>query len=280
MKKSLLVLLALFFVSNSAFSAIRVSPSYLELNANKSKKDYISSSFTVAGAPDETIRFKVYPEYFEIDKTGKLNVVADKGQPNSLLSKLQFYPSEFTCKEGKEQKVRFTITKTKTLPPGESRILLFLEDTKTKEILLSKAESGINGKIIVKTRVGVPIYVDKGNFNKKGNLEAVAIKTNGDNYNCEYKVKSLGNSKIRYSGVVQISQKNKLIKEQNLSGMTVPPNGWIEAIERIDIPKDQINPGQEYKVNFILSYKDERDKTQYLKKEFTFIPAKQTPSKV
>ena len=282
MKRLLIVLIALFISTNCAFSALKISPSYLELDANKVKKDYITGSFSVAGGNDETIRFKVYPEFFEHDNKGQYISLEDKGQANSLMGKINFFPNEFTCANGKEQKVRFTINNIKTLPAGESRLVLFLEDVDAKEVLLAKSANGIGGKIIVKTRVGVPIYLDKGNYTKKGNLETLALKRSKDIdiYNCEYKISSTGNSKIRYNGTAQLVQGNDLIDKFEIHGRTVQGGRFLEAMQELPIPKEKLKPGLEYKLKIIITYKDEKQHEKFLKKEILFTPEKITPSTV
>lgn len=279
--KKLLMLVTLFVLClNSANAAIRVSPAYVELDANESKKDYITGSFSVEGGKDETVRFKVYPEFFEYDTKGRFVELEDNNQKKSLIGKLKFYPMEFTCKNGNPQKVRLTITDLKTLPTGESRLILFLEDVDTKEIIIKKANGQSGGKIIVKTRVGVPVYLDKGLYSKKGSLDAVAMKKVGEEYACEYKISSLGNSKIRYSGLAMLSQGGKLIKTMDIYGMTVEGGKFIETAQRLDIPKDKIIPDQEYKLKFVLTYKDEHKHEKVLKKEITFIPEKLMTTKI
>jgi len=280
MKKILMLLALLILTVNTANAAVKISPSYVELEANKTKKDYTTGSFTITGGKDETIRFKVYPVFFQYDTKGRFVELEDKAQNNSLMGKLKFYPSEFTCKNGITQKVRFTITDLKTLPAGESRLLLFLEDVNTKEIVIKKANGDIGGKILVKTRVGVPIYLDKGNFTKRGTLDTLAFKQNGDELNCEYKVSSTGNSKIRYNGFGYLTQGDKLIKQFDVHGSTVAGGTFLEKIQQLDIPKESIIEGQEYKIKFILTYKDENQREKVLKKEITFIPNKSAQVKI
>jgi len=280
MKKLLALFTFMVLAANVATAAVRVSPSYVEVDANKTKKDYITGSFTVSGGKDETIRFKVYPEYFEYDSKGRFISLEDKNQPRSLMGKLKFFPNEFTCKDGLTQKVRFTITDLKKLPAGESKLVLFLEDVNTKEVLIKKANGQIGGKIIVKTRVGVPVYLDKGNYSKRGVLDAVALKQQGEQIACEYKVSSMGNSKIRYTGFGYLSQGDKLIKQFDIHGSTVEGGKFLEMVQKLEVPKDQLIAGKEYKFKFVLTYRDEKDNQKVLKKEMIFIPEKTVTSKV
>lgn len=272
MKKIFTLFALLIFTINTANAAIRISPSYIELNANKTKKDYITGSFTVSGGKDEVIRFKIYPVFFERDAKGGFVELPDNGQKNSLMGKVKVYPTEFTCQNGLDQKIRFTVTGLKTLPSGESRLMLFLEDVNVKEIVLKNASGGAGGKILLKTRVGVPVYVDKGLFAKKGNLDTVALKQVGESYACEYKVSSNGNSQIRYNGLGYISQGDNLIKKFDMVGAVIEGGKSIERIQKIDLPKDALVTGQEYKVKCVLTYRDEHDKEKIMKKEFTYTP--------
>lgn len=266
------VLMSLLLFANAAHAAVRISPSYIELDANKIKKEYITGSFTVAGGKDETIRFKVYPQFFEYDSKGRFVELEDNGQTDSLISHIKFFPSEFTCQNGMDQKVRFTITDLKTLPTGDSRVVLFLEDMNTKEVAIKKASGEIGGKIIVKTRVGVPVYIDKGLYSKRANLETLAFKKDGEEYLCNYKISSTGNSKIRFTGYAYLSQGKELLKQFDIHGMTVAGGKFVEAAQKLDIPKDLLKPGQEYRIKFVLTYKDEKQNQKVLKKEITFIP--------
>lgn len=280
MRKVLILFAFLISIINAASAAIRVSPGYVEIDGNKTKKDYITGAFTVEGGKDETVRFKIYPVFFEYDTKGRFVELEDNAQKNSLIGKLKFYPMEFTCKNGNPQKIRFTITNLKTLPTGESRLVLFLEDVDTKEIVIRKANGQAGGKIIVKTRVGVPVYLDRGMYTKRGTLDAIALKKVGDEFACEYKISSHGNSKIRYSGMAMLSQGGKLIKTMDVYGMTVEGGKFLDTAQRLDFPKDQIVAGQEYKLKFVLTYRDEKGSEKVLKKEITFIPEKLTTTKI
>lgn len=204
----------------------------------------------------------------------------DKGQKNSLMGKVKFFPSEFTCNNGLEQKVRFTVTGVNGLPSGESRLVLFLEDVDTKEIIIKRANGQIGGRILVKTRVGVPVYVDKGIYTKKGVIDTVALKKVKDDYACEYKISSTGNSKIRYNGIAYLSQGNKLIKQFDIHGMTVEGGKYVETSQLLDMPKEELKEGEEYKIKFVFKYQDEKQREKTIKKEITFFPAKIATGKI
>lgn len=274
MKKIFLIFITLFFLCiNQSYGAIKVSPSYVELDGNSTKKDYITGSFTVTGGKDEIVRFKVYPVFFKYDTKGRFQELEDKGQINSLMGKIKFYPTEFTCSNGEGQKVRFTITNLKTLPSGESKVMLFLEDTNTREIVLKRANGSIGGSIAVKTRVGVPVFLDKGNYTKHANFDNLTVKNNNGEISCPYKISSTGNSKVRYYGIGYLTQDNKLVKQFQVNGNVVYGGSYLEQIQPIILDKETVlDDNSEYKVKFILTYKDEHNKEKILKKEIKFKP--------
>ena len=273
MKKLCILILMLFFSLVEANAAIKISPSTIELNANTTKKDYISTAFNVSGGINETIRFKLYPVFFKYDEKGRFIELKDTGQKDSLMGKIKFYPMEFTCQNGQPQKVRLTITGLKELQNGESRLMLFLEDVNTKEVLLSKLNGNIGGKILVKTRVGVPIYVDKGNFTKKAQFLTLNANENNGILNCAYKISSNGTSKVRYTGYGYITDdNNNLIKKFKVISSNVPggTGSYIEKEQKVDLKDCVLTNGKNYNLKFVLTYKDEQDKEKILKRETSF----------
>ena len=141
-------------------------------------------------------------------------MVASKGgnDPHDISSKIRFVPSEFTVPAGKSQKVRINIAKVKALPDGESRAVLFIEDVNVKEVQVPTT-SGIGAQLILKTRVGIPVYVDKGHFVKKADIESFEVVKEQKHYFTKMKIISTGNSKVRYGGKMQIIKDKKLLDE-------------------------------------------------------------------
>lgn len=273
MKKLCLLILMLFFSLVEVKAAIKIAPSTIELNANTTKKDYISTAFNVSGGINETIRFKLYPVFFKYDEKGRFIELKDNGQKESLMGKIKFYPMEFTCQNGQPQKVRLTITGLKTLQNGESRLMLFLEDVNTKEVLLSKLNGNIGGKILVKTRVGVPIYVNKGNFTKKAQILTLNANENNGILNCTYKISSNGTSKVRYNGWGYITDNNNnLLKKFKVISSNIPGGigSYLEKEQKIDLKDCNLNNDKNYNLKLVLTYMDENNKEKILKKETSF----------
>ena len=267
MKKCLILLVALFLIL-PAQAAIKVSPTIIELDANKARGNYLTTSFDVQGGKDETIRFKIYPGFFNISKTGGMEVIEDGDVKNSLINNIRFVPSEFTLANGQRQKVRITFNDISKLPDGESRIVLFLEDVVAKEVSLPIAK-GSSSKLIVKSRVGIPIYIDKGKYTKVGQFDDLKVENSENNLVYKIRLSSQGNSKIRYTGKGQIIKDKDLVGEFNVPSNPVNAGGIFDSAFKI--PVEKLKGNEEYTLRLVLEYKDEKNQTKQMVKEARFM---------
>ncbi|CCY62485.1 putative uncharacterized protein [Clostridium sp. CAG:967] len=276
MKKFLLLLFCITFFSIKSEAAIKVTPTVIEMDTKGARSNYVTSSFNVQGAEDETIRFKIYPEYFKITSQGTMDMLEKTPAQDSLINNIKFVPSEFTLQNGRTQKVRLTVTDFDKLPDGESRLVLFLEDVAAREIVLPSGNRNVTTKLLVKTRVGIPVYLDKGNVTKKGEIDLFKAEQQGEKLVCNMKIISDGNSKIRYSGKAQIIKGRTLIDEKPINNNVVGAKNFLLTNEIL--PTDKITQDGEYKIRLILNYKDENGKIKNLIKESTVnvIKTKQT----
>lgn len=267
--KRIISLLAIILLITSAAcqAAVQLTSSTIEILANG--KNFATGSFSVKGGASETIRFKIYPEFFDISDKGKIIVNQEKNDSHSLISRIRFIPNEFTLENGKSQKVRFTVTDLNTLPDGESRLVLFLEDAKPKEVIIKDLKNKTNSVIEIRTRMGIPIYVDKGKFTKSGNLENLSASNEKDEIICKYKVNSTGNSKIRYTGKIQIIEGKSLVKEFDIEGSPVQGGKFVEIENKL--PIEGLQADKDYKLRLILTYKDQRNARKNLIKEVDLI---------
>ena len=264
-KKILTTTLALV-MTVPAFASVAVSPTRVEINANKLKSNYVTTAIEVKGDSQVPMRFKVYPGYFTIDNKGEV-VMADKATNDShdLSKKIRFVPSEFTVAQGKSQKLRINVANLNQLPDGESRAMLYIEDVNPKEMNIPTGNAGINAQLIVKTRVGVPVYIDKGKVTKDAEIEYLNVVKEKNAYYTNMKVVSKGNSKIRYSGKVQIVQGKKLVSEYNLSEKVVGANNFYVDKQKVEM--NNIKETGEYTLRTVLSFFDENGKRKNIKKE-------------
>ena len=264
MKKVLGLLIAMI-MGGSAFASITVSPTKMEINANKIKNNYMTTAVEIKGEADRAIRYRAYTGYFEISDKSEMIMKESSDNPHDLSKKVRFVPSEFTVPPGKSQKVRVNIAGIKTLPDGESRAVLFLEDVNPKEMSLPSQTSGIGAQLLLKTRVGIPIYVDKGKFTRKADIETFNIVRKNKVLYTETKIVSTGTSKIRYNGLIQVIQGKKLIAEYPLEGKVVGGNNSYIARQKIET--DKLDKSGEYTLRLIFSYFDENDNRKNIKKD-------------
>lgn len=267
MKKKILGLLIALGLSVPAFASITVSPTRLEINANKIRNNYVSTAIEIKGENDKPVRYKAYAGYFKVSENGDMIMDDATNDPHDISKQVRFVPSEFTVPPGKSQKVRVNIANIKSLPDGESRAIIYLEDVNTKEMNIPN-NYGIGAQLILKTRVGVPVYVDKGKFIKHADIESFEIVKAKDGYYAKTKIVSDGNSKIRYYGKIQIIQGKKLIDEYSVDPHVVGSNNKYTAQTKVNT--DKIKENGEYTIRLILTYTDENDNKKNIKKDAIF----------
>lgn len=270
MKKLFYFLFAIFCSGIFSFSygAIKITPTILELDTTGVKGNYLTTSFSVQGGENETIRFKVYPEYFKISETGTMDILEQTEAKDNLIKNARFVPNEFTLQNGNTQKVRLTIADVNSLPDGESRMVLFLEDVAAKELFLPSGNKNVQTKLIVKTRVGIPVYVDKGHFVKCASIEKFDIQQSEQDINLALKILSEGNSKVRYSGRAQIIRNKKLIGEYPIKNNVAGAKSFL--ITNQQIPLDDIKENGDYILRLIINYNDEKGRLKNIIKENKF----------
>ncbi len=265
MKKKIIGLILSLLIGIPTFASITVSPTRIEINANKIKNNYATTAIEIKGG-NEPMRFRAYPGYFTISEKSEMVMKDSSNDPHDISSKIRFVPSEFTIPAGKSQKVRVNIANIKSLPDGESRAVLYLEDVNAKELSVPySGNGGIGAQLILKTRVGVPVYVDKGNFKKQADIEYFNIVREKDGLYTDMKVLSTGNSKVRYNGTFQIINGKKLLDEYPLDGKVVGNNNFYIAKQKIET--DKIKEAGEYTIRVILSYFDENGNRKNIKKD-------------
>lgn len=264
MKKILGLLIALI-IATPAFASVAVAPTKIEINANKIKNNYYTTAIEIKGDSKVPMRFKAYPEYFTINERSELVQIGKSDDVHNLSKRIKFVPSEFTVMQGKSQKLRINIANINSLPDGESRAVLYIEDVNPKEINLETGRAGIGAQLIVKTRVGVPIYIDKGKFERKCEIESLNLEKSKNGLYTNMKLVSTGNSRIRYTAKAQIVEGKNLIDEYNLAPNVVGEKNYF--ISKDKVKTDKIKGAGEYTIRVIVSFYDENGKRKNITKE-------------
>jgi len=254
-------------VSLPANAAIRLSTEKFEFNV-KPNDSYITGSFTVQNDDNEEIRFKAYPEYFEISEEGTIQSGSNKTNSDGIIKNIRFNPAEFTLAPNSSQKIRFTIANVQNLPEGESRAALFLENSKTKEQSLPTSGSKVSANLVIKTRIAVPIYVEKGRIIKTGSIDNIDLKKFKNKYVYNLTVKSNGNSLIRAGGIGQIIKDDQLIAEFPINER--PIQGGTTGKYKDIMPTTGLNSDQQYKLKLTLRFTDQNQKEVVLREERPF----------
>jgi hypothetical protein len=267
LKLLLLLPLLLIFVTMPVNATVRLSTEKFEFNV-KPDDNFLAGSFTVQNDGNEMVRFRTYPGYFEISENGTILTEIKDKNANSMSENIRFNPAEFTLNPNDSQKIRFTITNVQNLPDGESRAALFLEDIKTKQQALPTGNDKVSANLVIKTRVAIPIYVDKGRVIKVGAIQQVNLEKDKSKYQYDLRIKSSGNSLIRVGGVGQIVKDNNLISEFPINERPIQA-GTVGIIKDF-IPTQKLTPDQDYTLKISLSYKDKDKKEVLLKQEIPF----------
>ena len=256
MKKKIFGLLIALSFTVAAYASITVTPTKVEIDANKVRNNYATCAIEVRGAQDKPMRYRAYTGYFKVKENSEVVFADGEKDEHNIQSKVRFVPSEFTIPAGRSQKVRVNVANIHSLPVGESRAVIYLEDVEPKEYNVPVAE-GIGAQLILKTRVAVPVYVDKGNYTRKADVESFDIVREKDGLYTKVKVVSTGNSRIKYNGMIQIIQGKKLIDEYSLEGKTV--SGGCYQIVKQKIETKKIKESGDYTLRMIFYYFDEKN---------------------
>ncbi len=264
MKKKILGLIMALSVTVSAYASITVTPTKVEINANKVRNNYVTKAIEIKGAPDKAMRYRAYTGYFKVKENSEVVFADGEKDEHNIQSKIRFVPSEFTIPAGQAQKVRVNVANLKTLPAGESRAIIYIEDVEPKEYNVPVSE-GIGAQLVLKTRVAVPVYVDKGNFTKKAEVESFDIIRKKDGLYTKMKVVSTGDSRVKYNGVIQIIEGKKLVDEYTLDSRTVSGGSYLITEQKIETEK--ISKAGEYTLRMVFYYLDEKDSRKNIKKD-------------
>ena len=175
LNKKILIIALSTFLTVPAFASIAVSPMRVEINANKVRNNYVTTALEVRGDANVPVRFKATSGYFDIDDKGEAVMPETSTSPYDLSKKIRFVPAEFNVQPGKTQKLRINVANLKSLPDGESRAMLYIEDINPKEYNIPTGRAGIGAQLIVKTRMGIPVYIDRRKFNKNAKIESCEL---------------------------------------------------------------------------------------------------------
>jgi P pilus assembly chaperone PapD len=240
-------------------AAYQINPLRLEVNYQPQRKT-TSSVVTIQNTSDETLRLKAYLENWSIDEEGR---ITNEDSAYSLPSEsVRFNPKEFEIPPGESQIVRLGITLPENLTDGEYRKLLFFEDLKPKTQLIDTGNSKVGASIVVKQRIGLAIYVYKGQLQPAAKVEQFACTFTNGRLKPDIRLINPGNRHYRANGSIVISQlsqgKYVPVSEhslQDLGDIIVLPASKLHVEPPVITEEKLTKPGK-YKVELSLADKE------------------------
>lgn len=144
----------------------------------------IKSTININNQGNEPLRVRVYGEDFRYDKIK--GFVSIPTHDRSALSYIQFSPKELVVPPGVNRNVRIGAILPPSLPDGEYRAVIFVEDLKERNI-----REGNGNAIVIKARVASVFFLSKGaskselqisaaSWDNIGKKLMVVVKNNGN----------------------------------------------------------------------------------------------------
>lgn len=262
MKRIFFALFCVLFLLTPANASMTVSPTKFKFDVKKNQK-YITGSIDLSSDnTSKAVRFKTYSGYFELSELGYLIFNFKPSDKKKSVSDFLINPKELTLSPNSKQTIRFTIPDVDKLPDGESRVIAFIEDIKTKEDILPSPGQGISASVTIRQRIGIPIYIDKGQVIKTGQIDSLTLNK-AKQY--ELAISSKGNSSIRVTGVVQLFSNNKLVKESKFYDLPILSGSRRIITDKMDI--SLLEQKNNLKLKTKLYYKNANNKKIILTKE-------------
>jgi P pilus assembly chaperone PapD len=163
MRFSNFIIPTLGVLSASAMNLVIANPSQAQtftvsplLTIADSKGGQSKNSITVTNNGKEPLRMRVYTENFTYDR--QKGFVTISNHDRSAIQYLQFSPRELVVPPGVTRNIRVASTLPPSLPDGEYRVVLFLEDLKEKKL----QNNANNNPVVMKARVASVFYISKG----------------------------------------------------------------------------------------------------------------------
>jgi hypothetical protein len=234
------VVLSTFLLwGNAAKADVAVTPLVIETDV---KQGQAQGTITVINKDAKSFRARVYTQPFTYDLETGFKLL--DASPFDLTPYLQFSPRELQVPGTDNRRIRFIARFPPSLPDGEYRAMLFTENLEAT----FQEESGANNGVIFKTaivpRVGVAIYVRKGNISH--NLTAVNARFTPKSQQLQLLVKNSGKASVITQGEWTINKGDKQIYSGRGMDTTVITEGerYLAVDYSSPAKKIQLEPGE------------------------------------
>ncbi|MFN6153403.1 MAG: hypothetical protein ACK4YK_02405 [Dolichospermum sp.] len=224
---------------NAAKADVAVAPLVIETAA---KQGQAQGTITVTNGDAKSFRARVYTQPFTYDLQTGFKLL--DASPFDLTPYLQFSPRELQVPGTDNRRIRFVVRFPPSLPDGEYRAMLFTENLEAT----FQEESGTNNGVILKTaivpRVGVAVYVRKGNISH--NLTAVNARFTPKSQQLQLLVKNTGKASAILQGKWTINKGDKQIYSGRGMDTTVITEGerYLAVDYSSPAKKIKLEPGE------------------------------------
>ena len=197
-----------------AQAQISITPQVVELDLKRGQAQ--GSILMINGSP-LPLDTKSYIGPFTYDREGGFRELKDS--PQDLTPYLQLYPLDITLAATEQRRSRFVVRLAPNLPDGEYRAMIF---TALGSNALPKGRPLTNTttfEVKYLPRIGVAVYVRKGDISPKISVENVQWDANKSQV--KILVKNSGKASSILRGEWTLKQDNKTIKEGLIQETTV-----------------------------------------------------------
>jgi hypothetical protein len=199
---------------DSASANLSVSPQIIELT---SRRGQAQGTVLVTNQGEKPFVSKTYAVPFHYDREDGFKEL--KSSPNDLTPYLQFSPSELTVPELDKRRVRFITRLAPNLPDGEYRAMIFTEMTQPTEVKEVDSSNQITLVTNILPRIGVAVYVRKGNVSPKLNIDS--FRFDATKQQPQILVKNTGKASAFVGGTWSLKQKDREIRKGSVIDTTV-----------------------------------------------------------
>jgi len=243
------VLLTSFLLWGTAARAdIAISPMVIETEV---KRGQTQATITVKNGDAKEFRARVYslPFTYDVEEGFKLL----DSSPLDLTPYLQFSPRELQVPATDNRRIRFLVRFPPSLPDGEYRAMLFTENLEATIQEEPGKTDGVIFKTAIVPRVGVAVYVRKGNISHK--LNVVNARFNPKSKQLQLLVKNTGKATAIIQGEWTLKKGERVIYNGRGIDTTVIAEGqrYLAVDYSSSGSKTQLEPG-EYQLSGTLGW--------------------------
>lgn len=255
---------ALILFPGAAKAQMSVSPLVIEAKAERGQAQGI---ITVTNTSNTPSRVRVYAEPFTYSRDNGFQTLPSS--PSDLTNYLQFSPRELTIQPGESRRVRLISRLAPNLPDGEYRAVVFNET-------LTEAKDGAGNNVALVARIGVTLYVRKGNVSP--NLAVDNASFNPEQKQIQLLIRNSGEATVRPSVNWTLRRGENVVKTGQIDASAVVANSDRHFLLNYPSKDQPALTNGEYQLSGELTWGEDNKKTKLPFNVNVAIPAKSPTS--